>query len=337
MVDFLAALAGGLASGGVLMIVLLVARRLWAARHERERRGREARVGPLALALLGGENSEGIEALGAEDRAALGTLLARYGRSVSGESLERIAEFCEREGLVDRALEALTHRRAWRRARAAFSLGDMASRRAAPALLVAVTDDRREVRAAAVRSLGRLGVTSAAEPLALALAEGTVPRAIVAQALLGLGCGAAPRLRALAGHQDASVRAAAAELLGLVGEAADARVLTEMLCDPAAEVRAGAAQALGRIGAEDAVRELRGALSDRIPFVRTQAAHALGTVGAAEAELTAQARERPYDPAHAAAQALARGAPAALERAARHPDASTHLLEAADLMAVRGS
>ena len=223
--------------------------------------------------MLDGEDPTGVAELEPREREALAMLLVRYGRSVAGDTLARVGEFCEREGLVDRALAGLRSRRAWRRAQAAFSLGDMASRRAAPALLRALGDDRREVRTAAARSLGRLGVQAQLSRSPSPSPTTRVPKAIGAQALLGLGPGAVPRLRELCRHRDASVRGVAAELLGLLGDAADAGQLSGLLRDPAAEVRARAAQALGRVGAEDALQELRAAPVGSHP-VRTHARRA---------------------------------------------------------------
>ena len=72
-------------------------------------------------------------------------------------------------------------------------------------------------------------------------------------------------------------------------------------------MRAAAARALGRIGTRRAAAGLRDALNDPAPFVRTAAAHALGRIGDRDAfdALVRQASEDDYDPAQAAAQALA--------------------------------
>src|SRR5205085_9142221 len=118
-------------------------------------------------------------------------LLWRLGRQVRGGATERIAGFFEQRGYVDGELEALGSRRAWRRATAAYVLGDMGSIAAAPALLERlVADPDRDVRSASARSLGRLSAVEAAPALLEALAQHRVPRAIAGQALLELGSGA---------------------------------------------------------------------------------------------------------------------------------------------------
>jgi HEAT repeat protein len=127
------------------------------------------------------------------------------------------------------------------------------------------------------------------------------------------------------------------ELIGLVGDAADAPLVSEGLHDSSAEVRAKATRALGRLGAAEAAAELRATLDDRIPYVRATAAIALGMIGDrdAAAALLAQAREDQFDPAQAAARALARIDTRLLWESARRLGQGPHVAEAADLTAVR--
>jgi HEAT repeat protein len=127
------------------------------------------------------------------------------------------------------------------------------------------------------------------------------------------------------------------ELIGLLGDAADASLVSEGLRDSAAEVRAKSTRALGRLGAAEAAGDLRAALGDRIPYVRATAAIALGMIGDREAAQTllTQAREDQFDPAQAAARALARIDPPLLWDAARRLGQGPHVAEAADLTAVR--
>ena len=94
-----------------------------------------------------------------------------------------------------------------------------------------------------------------------------------------------------------------------------------------------AARALGRNGTRRAAAGLRGALSDPAPFVRTAAAHALGRIGDRDAfdALVRQAAEDAYDPAQAAAQALAGIDPLRAMQLGGGERASAHLAEAAAL------
>ena len=111
---------------------------------------------------------------------------------------------------MGREIAELCNRRTWKRARAPHLLGDMASRRAAGPLLAALEDRKRDVRAAAARSLGTLQCVEAVEPLVDALVSGRVPRAVVGQALLTIGSASRERLRGLVPHADPEVRAVAA-------------------------------------------------------------------------------------------------------------------------------
>ena len=336
MTAFLTWCAVGLAAATAASVCVLAARRVLVARSERRRIEAETRLRPLALALLEGDRVA-VRELPERDAEVLAALLGRLGRFLRGVSRERIAAFFDERGSVDRELRLLRSRRAWRRATAAFALGDMGAPRTVPALLSVLDDPDGDVRAAAVRSLGRLAAADAVEPIVYALADARVPRAVAGQALLAIGPEALPALRALQTAPEAEARAFAVELVGLLGDASDGAPLVERLRDSSAEVRATAARALGRLGAEEGAAELRVALDDRIPFVRGQAAHALGAVGdpAAVEDLLRVARDDMFEPAHAAAQAAARLAPEVVRAAAARPGAGPHLHEAADLMEAR--
>lgn len=332
MLDALAVASIGLAIVSILFVVVLVARRVHLAGVERRRREAEARLLPKALGLLDGEEPGAIG-----DADAFADLLARLGRQLEGDARERLAAWFEREGFVDRELGRLRSRRAWKRAAAAFTLGDMGAARAAPALVGALQDDDREVRTAAARSLGRLRAVEAVTPLAVALAAHRVSWVVGGHALLSLGPAAVPDLTRLSRRPEPELRARSAELVGLIGAASDATALQAALRDTSAEVRERAARALGRLGARSASEELRTALGDRIPGVRAAAAASLGDLRDREAvpQLLDQARGDAFEPARAAAQAVARIDRRALAEAAGAPDAGAHLHEAVDLLAVR--
>jgi len=319
----------------VLFLVALVARRMSLARAERRHTELEARLRPLALALVDGEEAEE-RGLDAEERAVLAESIGRLSRSVSGDARERIGEYFAGTEAYSAEIHALSDRRAWRRATAAYRLGDMACPEAAPAILRRLDDRDPDVRAAAARSLGRLVVPEAAEPLVHTLVTGSVPRAIAFRALLDIGPGTLPVLRGLVHDPDQTLRAAAIELLGWLGNASDDAALIEAVGDPAAEVRARAAGALGRLASADGADVLAQALDDRIYFVRLHAARALGQVGehAAIPRLVRQAREDRFEAARAAAEALSRIDTDALLAAAEEPGAGPHLHEAADLLRV---
>jgi HEAT repeat protein len=338
MIEPLGWASGALALAGVLMVCALSLRRVALTWHEQRRIESEQRLQPLALALLEDEATP-VPTLSDHEARVLAALLTRYARQLSGAALANVAAFFERRGYVERELANLSSGRSWKRATAAYVLGGMASRRAAPSLIERLEDPDREVAAAAARSLGRLGDPSAVEPLVAALAHGRLPRAACAHALLSLGPAALPELHSLLAEadDDADLKEFVVELIGLLGGGTDATVLVGLLRDPSAEVRARAARALGRLGAEEAATELRAALGDRIPFVRANVAHALGAIGDRRAidALLVQAHTDGFDPAQAAADAVARIDPDLLRAAREAANGNPHLAHAADVAELR--
>jgi HEAT repeat protein len=324
-----------LASLSVLFLIVLALRRVWLGASERRRAELETRLRPMAIALV--EEGRMPRPLPPRAAAELAAILGRYGRRIRGDASARIAAFFEDSGALAESVRRLGHRRGWVRTEAAYALGDMGSGRATAPLLLALDDPDRDVRSAAAYSLGRLRALDAVEPLLGALDDRRIPRAVVGAALLEIGAEAVPRLLRVVVHRDPVERATAVELVGLLGDAADGRRLVERLVDTSADVRAQAALALGRLGAGDAAAAVRELLGDRIPFVRVAAAESLGLLRDARAVegLVVQAQRDTFEPARAAAEALARIAPDRVGQEAQEPErAGPHLVEAADLIAL---
>ena len=321
-----------LALAATAFVLVLVLRRIVLSRDERRRVAVEERLRDDALALVDGDEVE-LPELSRQEAAIFARLIARWSRQLAGESRVHIARFFEAGGHIDDQARLLGSRRTWKRAAAAATLGDMASPQAVPPLLDALHDPERDVRAAATRSLALLGAAVAVEPIVEELAAGRVQRAVGGWALMQIGNPALTRLRGLLAHEDSSVRATAAELIGLIGEASDSAELIGLLRDPSAEVRAKSAHALGRLGAGQAAAMLRGALGDRIFFVRAAAARALGQIGDRPSipALVHQAQTDRFESAQAAARALADLSPAGLSTVAHLPTGNAHLREAAGL------
>lgn len=328
------ALALGVANTG-LVLLILVSRRSGAHRWNRHDE-LVARLRRTAVEMIDGD--EGVEppALAGDEARVFAELLARYGRQFRGAPQERIVAYFEANGLVDEELRRLAGGRAWRRASAAFVLGDIGATRAVGALVDRLDDRSPDVRAAACRSLGHLGAVESVGPIIEAAVHGRVPGAVSKLALLDIGSPAIEQLVAQLGHEEPLVRAAAVQLIGLLGDPAAADVLGRYLSDPAAGVRMATAAALGRLGAREARDELVAVLADRVPGVRTAAAEALGGIGGRHAvdALLPIARTDGFEPAQAAAEALARVDPALVMRVAAEPDAGPHLREAAGRVAL---
>lgn len=317
------------------LMLALITRRMWLEREETRRKVGEERLRPAVLALVDGDEAAG-DGLAGEDAELFAALLGRYAASLRGEARERITRWFEEHGSVTRELEQLRSARAWRRATAAFTLGDMGSAVAVPGLVAALEDRSRDVRSAAVRSLGHLRATEAIEPAIEAAIAGRVPRGVVTAAAIELGPPIVPLLQRLLRHERARVRTAAAELYGVLDGSGDATPLVTLLSDPVPEVRATAALALGRVADASATRTLQEALHDDDSSVRAAAAAALGEIGEVGSldVLLEVAQRDAFEPARAAARSAARIDPGRVRAAASAPDAGQFLREAADVAAL---
>jgi hypothetical protein len=325
-------IALALTVASALLLVALIGRRLWLGRRERRWRTATERVRPAVLDLIDGDAAAG-DGLAGTDAEAFAALAGRYAVSLRGDARTRITQWFEAHGIVERELAHLHDRRGWRRARAAFVLGNMGSTTAVPALVAALEDRDQDVRAAATRSLGRLQATEAIAPAIRAGIDGRVPRSVVGAAALEIGPPVVPELIPLLGHERPTVRATAAELYGLLDVTGDAGPLVGLLHDSSPLVRKAAALALERVADASAAEALLGALSDDDTSVRAAVASALGAIGGDEtlAALLRIAREDDFEPARTAAHAAARIDPGSVRTAAAAPDGGRFLAEAADV------
>jgi len=164
MIAFLLWCSLALAAAGGLGVCVLAARRTVVAWKGRRRLEAEGRLLLTAIAVVEGDAVD-IACLSEADSRVLASQLGRLGGSLRGTSTERIARFFESSGFVEREVRALKSLRAWRRAKAAFALGDMGSPDAVPELLEALRDPDSAVRGAAARSLGRLRAATAVAPI----------------------------------------------------------------------------------------------------------------------------------------------------------------------------
>ncbi|MBN8611572.1 MAG: HEAT repeat domain-containing protein [Deltaproteobacteria bacterium] len=143
-----------------------------------------------------------------------------------------------------------------RRQYAAEALGTLMDVHAlAPLSEAATTDGAPNVRAAAVRSLGRLNIGRASHAIAMALGDSDVTvQAAALQAITEIGFfDEVEPIMGLLGSTDASIRRQAARAIGLYHVTASTTILAAMLVgDTDMSVRAAAAWALGRLGTAEA-------------------------------------------------------------------------------------
>lgn len=319
-------------SFNLLLTVAVMVNRFLVTIVERRRIEELARVRPHLLAWIDGDDLD----LRLEDRRALTDLVVRYGRVMHGDARIRLAKLSQELGIGSAVSEDLGSRRGWKRAAAAFRLGDLGAE-TADDLVVALTDPDRRVRNAAARSLGRLQAAEAVEALVLALAGGSIARAVAGQALLDIGSAAAPRLEGLLGSHDPGVRAAAVELLGRLAVSSPA-TLNATVTDESPAVRVAAARAFARMGTRSAEAFLVGLLEDPVAFVRAAAATAIAELGLREQvpRLLEMAQGDDHLPASAAAAALGVLQPDVLKSAVVEGEIpSRYIVEAIDMLEVR--
>jgi HEAT repeat protein len=330
---FLIEISIALAAANVALAALVVGNRFIIHRSHQRYAAAVARTRPILLDWIDGEDV-GIPHVRSLERRAFVDLLAKYGRSLRGDGRRRVAEMALHTGLIAELTEASGDRRAWRRAAAAYRLGDIGGEHAS-ILIPLLSDPDRRVRNAAARSLGKHGSVDGVAPIVVSLSSGGVARAVGGQALIDIGAPAADALAQLLESHIREVRSIAAELLGRVGTIEHVASLVRQLRNPEPEIRVAVVRALGRLGGRMAAAELPPLLEDPIPYVRAAAATAIGTLGRGSSveTLIRMAESDSYLPAHAAAHAAMALDPEAV-LAASTSSTSPHLLEVADLIGI---
>jgi HEAT repeat protein len=164
------------------------------------------------------------------------------------------------------------------RRRGAEDLARLRDAHAAPALVVALSDEDASVRAAVARALGLMRSPDGTKELSRVLRDDPDPQvrqsAAVALGFIGDRSAAGALTAALKDHP--GVRYAACQALSSLRDPSAVPALSEALKDPEANFRRAAAQSLGEIGDAAAVPALRPLLKDDDIGVRTAAVQSLG-------------------------------------------------------------
>jgi hypothetical protein len=178
---------------------------------------------------------------------------------------------------VDALTARLGHQEWEVRVAAVRALGALGMPAPTGPLLKALGDEHDAVRAAAARALGKLGERVPTQPLVDALHDPCWSvRAAAVQALGKMGARAPiPPLVEAITDEDETVRAAATQALGEMGERASIDALVLALHDPTWSVREAAALALGQMGRRAPAQELQVAFQDKDAAVRQAAQAAL--------------------------------------------------------------
>lgn len=304
--------------GGIIVALLVTSVVIRGARQRIEsRRARaDVRAAQLIMAALDGGAAQAEatlvrHALGRRLDAAIVALVPK----LRGADREGLVQLLRRRGVVEAARRGTTSIRSIRRLRSVELLGALGLAECVPELTARLHDRNPDVRRAAVRALGRTASPDAVahllnlvgrekhpvaeHSLTLALVrigpagvpaltvalEGTVPRVAAAAAhVLGwLGDhSAVPALSRAAAHDDERVAVAALEALGRMDSpAAEAPLRSRLSADEDPQVRLSATRALGRLGHPGSVDALAGLLGEEHELARAAAVslRRLGTAG----------------------------------------------------------
>lgn len=333
-----------------LLAIATVIRKSVRAAIERRQQRVEATVRPRLLKLLAseGEEERDLSTVTGREGRVLESVTASLLTKLRGEDRVAVVQMLEARGRVQAAQRAVRGRGTVRRARAAEFLGATATPAAYDDLLHLLQSRSPELRTVAARSLGRMGVPDAVDPLLDALAgPQALPAGVVTMALLHIGPPAEEPLRQLGlTHESPTARRIAAELLGVNGTFAAVPALNHLATnDPDPAVRTAAVGALGRIGHPNAVDTLVACLDEHdVPPLAAAAARSLGQVGSPQPvqALARAVRHENHQVATSAADALVRlgsDGRAALRDMARADDPASRYargaLSADDARAVR--
>jgi HEAT repeat protein len=219
------------------------------------------------------------------DREVVETMLLDNIEAADETGLPPLLELLRSTGLLDMRLYEARHTDGWRQRSALVALGRTRAPEAIPFLVDMLNSPSVEVRTAAVRGLGAVGLFNAALPILENLSTGelNVPMAAVSAALVQC-CQRNPRVLLTYFHLTTG---ATRELIARVMAELDLSSLGEELIslahDVSAEVRACAARGLPKLHASIAVPMLEQLSADESWFVRLRAVIALGSIPSPDA------------------------------------------------------
>jgi HEAT repeat protein len=191
--------------------------------------------------------------------------------------LPLLADCLRASGLLDFRIHQARHSHGWKKRDALVALGRTRAAQAIPALTEALSDSSLQTRIAAVRGLGRIGLSAAAGPLLERFLSGElqVPEHTLKNALANC-CRESPVLllqclSSAAGH----TREVLVRVLAEVASPELGDELLTLATDPLPEVRASAARALACVQEPFALWALGKLIEDPEWFVRLRAVVAL--------------------------------------------------------------
>ena len=230
----------------VLLLGFILLRRTYRKRYFAKRDARVFELRHQWDALISGQIAYSAWRSKSSDRRIVETMALDAFEAAGPEESARLLKFLRESGLIEKSIFDARQHRGWRRHRALVALGRTRAPEGIPALGEGLRDRHLETRLAALRGLGRMACSEAAEEILHWVEETglTVP-ALPLQGALVQCCSERPKvLLKYLQHSGGAVR----EVLGRVlGEVATRSLRTDMLQfvdDKLPELRAAAARAL---------------------------------------------------------------------------------------------
>jgi len=262
----------------VLLLGFILLRRAYRKRYFAKRDARLFEIRQKWDALISGEIPFETWRTKPFDRRIIETIVLDAFEAAGPEESARLLKFLRASGLIEKRIFDARHHRGWRRHRALEALGRTRAAEGIPALAEGLRDRKLETRLAALRGLGRMACTEAAEEILNWVGEaGLAVPALPLQNALIQCCAERPQvLLSYLHHAEGAVR----EVLGRVlGEVATPSLGTDVLQfadDDLPELRAAAARALSCAEPALALNVLGELTQDPVWFVRLRAVVSLG-------------------------------------------------------------
>ena len=269
----------------VLLLGFIFLRRAYRKRHFVKRDARLMEFRSNWDALLSGQIPYESWRTNAFDRPIVEEIALDAFEVAASDESARLLRFLRSSGLIEKRIFEARKHRGWRRHRALVALGRTRAPEGIPALSEGLRDSKVETRNAALRGLGRMGSTEAAEEILTWIAEvGLVVPALPLQNALINCCRERPQiLLPYLRHATEPVREVLGRALGEVASASLGLDLLELVDDKQPEIRAAAARALANTQPGHALEALIELTRDLVWYVRLRAVVALGKLHRPEA------------------------------------------------------
>lgn len=262
----------------VLLLGFILLRRAYRQRYFAKRDARVFELRQKWEALISGQIAYETWRTKPSDRRIVETMALDAFEAAGPEESARLLKFLRESGLIEKCIFDARQHRGWRRHRALVALGRTRAPEGIPALGEGLRDRHLETRLAALRGLGRMACSEAAEEILHWVEEAglTVP-ALPLQGALVQCCGERPKvlLRYLE-HSEGAVREVLGRVLGEVSTPSLGTDMLQFVDDGLPELRAAAARALSHAEPGVAIDVLSELARDDMWFVRLRAIVSLG-------------------------------------------------------------